>query len=127
MIEISDISEVLFKYAFMVPQYHWQESRVYLRWSDGKVWDPAYFESLALFLLYEKYFNPQSEWKPWLGRMKNDHCNFWSGADILPEPEEMNNILFWKYTEMKELKGSPVYSMHKLNSEFTLLLRKSNG
>src|SRR4051812_18917315 len=31
--------------------------------------------------------------------------------DVLPEAEDMNNILFWSSVELKELQGSPMMSM----------------
>jgi hypothetical protein len=40
---------------------------IYKKFSNGEEYDPAYFEILSVFLLYEKFYNPDSEWKPWLG------------------------------------------------------------
>jgi hypothetical protein len=81
-IELTDVGEVLYY--------------IYTRWTDDSTaYDPAPYEAIAVFLVYERFFNPNSYWKPWF--------------DILPQPSEMNNVLFWKYSELKELQGSPLY------------------
>jgi hypothetical protein len=67
IIELSEMGEIIERSFFIivgnVTTYH----RVYMRWSDGKEVDSSHYEVLALFLLYERYSNPNSQWKPWLG------------------------------------------------------------
>jgi len=81
ILEFHDIGE-------LVPKAHFS-------FSNKKMHDPAYLESLALFFIYEKYVNRDGPYKPWM--------------DVLPEASEMNNILFWKPSEIKWLVGSPLY------------------
>eukprot|EP01119_Soliformovum_irregulare_P006932 TRINITY_DN19342_c0_g1_i1.p1 TRINITY_DN19342_c0_g1~~TRINITY_DN19342_c0_g1_i1.p1 ORF type:complete len:453 (-),score=115.86 TRINITY_DN19342_c0_g1_i1:84-1442(-) len=69
--------------------------KVWDRFGDGSLYNPAFYEILTLYILHEKIVNPNSEWKAWL--------------DVLPEASEMNNILFWKNSDIKKLEGSPLH------------------
>jgi len=80
-VEVSQVNELVF--------------RIHMQYGEGKSYNPAFYESLAILLLHEKYFNPNSELQLWL--------------DVLPQVEDMNNILFFKYPELSELEGSPLY------------------
>jgi len=81
-IEDSDISPCLYK--------------IWDRFGDGsQLYNPAFYEILTLYLLYEKNINPASKWKAWL--------------DVLPSISEMDNILFWKISELRALTGSPLH------------------
>jgi len=70
--------------------------KFWARWGDETIYDQAYYDQLALWLLYHKYQIDDSPWKPWL--------------DVLPDVEDFDTIIFWRNSELKEIQGSELYN-----------------
>ncbi|PRP79218.1 hypothetical protein PROFUN_12756 [Planoprotostelium fungivorum] len=68
---------------------------IFNRYTNDKENDPGYYILLSVYILYERFHNPNSHWKPWF--------------DVLPALSDMNNLLTWKFSDLKELSGSPLY------------------
>mmetsp|Transcript_22667 Transcript_22667/g.31559 ORF Transcript_22667/g.31559 Transcript_22667/m.31559 type:complete len:525 (+) Transcript_22667:2-1576(+) len=83
--------------------------KLWMYYSLGTMFDPGYYEAIHLWVLFEKFYaqnHPESASEP----RNSWDVGFWKlWLDTLPEPSDMNNILFFKFAELRELIGSPLH------------------